>query len=85
MRDIWFSRGVWDSCFLPRHSLWKNAKSLTPLRHLHGSSAGKEKPESICLLSGSLSLGFHFVCDVICDGLCRNFVAVAFQKTFQIT
>lgn len=53
MRDIWFSRGVWDSCFLLRHSLWKNDKSLTPLRHLHGSSAGKEKSESICLLSGS--------------------------------
>lgn len=53
MQDIWFSRGVWDSCFLPRHSLWKNAQSLAPLRHLHGSSAGKEKPESICLLSGS--------------------------------
>ena len=30
----------------------ENAQSLTPLRHLHGSSAGKEKPESICLLSG---------------------------------
>lgn len=53
MRDIWFSRGVWDSCFSAQTFPLKNAQSLTPLRHLHGSSAGKEKPESTCLLSGS--------------------------------
>ena len=54
MQDIWFSRSVWDSCFLPRRSLpLENAQSLTPLRHLHDSNAGKEKPESNQMLSGN--------------------------------
>jgi len=31
----------------------ENAQSLTPLRHLHGSNAGKEKPESNQMLPGN--------------------------------
>ena len=41
------------AAFCPDVPSLENAQSLTPLKHLHGSNAGKEKPESNQMLSGN--------------------------------